>query len=190
MILLVFVLLALVVALLSGGNLRNLAHIQVTHSYLILVSLGIQIVVFSTWWHERIGESLWGEILYALSLLLLVGVVWVNRRVPGLALLGVGLTFNALVILANGGRLPASLQALRTAGIAEAGMAYAASRATNSMLMDESTRLWYLGDIFAIPRGFPLANVYSIGDVLIALGAAWFIFGALRPRSQRPAKGD
>jgi hypothetical protein len=34
------------------------------------------------------------------------------------------------------------------------------------------TRLWFLGDVFAIPAGWPLANVFSVGDVLILLGAA------------------
>ena len=33
--------------------------------------------------------------------------------------------------------------------------------------------LGFLGDVFAIPAGFPLANVFSIGDVLIVLGVAW-----------------
>ena len=34
-------------------------------------------------------------------------------------------------------------------------------------------RLGFLGDVFAIPAGFPLANVFSIGDVLIVLGVGW-----------------
>jgi hypothetical protein len=35
--------------------------------------------------------------------------------------------------------------------------------------------LAFLGDIFVLPRPFPFANVFSIGDVLIGVGGAWFV---------------
>ena len=28
---------------------------------------------------------------------------------------------------------------------------------------------WFLGDVFAIPKGWPLANVFSVGDVVIVI---------------------
>jgi Family of unknown function (DUF5317) len=34
-------------------------------------------------------------------------------------------------------------------------------------------RLAFLGDIFFIPASWPLSNVFSVGDVLIALGIVW-----------------
>jgi hypothetical protein len=51
--------------------------------------------------------------------------------------------------------------------------------------------------VFAIPAGWPLANVFSIGDLLIVLGAAWgahrICGSALVPawrRDERPEIGD
>jgi hypothetical protein len=38
-------------------------------------------------------------------------------------------------------------------------------------------RLAFLGDVFYIPASWPLSNVFSIGDVLIALGVAWALHG-------------
>jgi hypothetical protein len=38
-------------------------------------------------------------------------------------------------------------------------------------------RLAFLGDVFAIPRGWPLANVFSVGDVLIAVGVVVAVHG-------------
>lgn len=35
--------------------------------------------------------------------------------------------------------------------------------------------LLFLGDVFAIPASWPFANVFSVGDVLIAVGAAYSI---------------
>ena len=37
-----------------------------------------------------------------------------------------------------------------------------------------------LTDIFAIPAGLPLANVFSVGDVLIGLGIVVVIAAAMR----------
>jgi hypothetical protein len=39
--------------------------------------------------------------------------------------------------------------------------------------MDANTQLFFLTDIFALPQAFPRANVFSIGDILIAVGAVW-----------------
>ncbi len=38
--------------------------------------------------------------------------------------------------------------------------------------MNEAPALWILTDIFALPPPMPFANVFSIGDVLIAIGVA------------------
>jgi hypothetical protein len=35
-------------------------------------------------------------------------------------------------------------------------------------------------DIFAVPAGVPFANVFSIGDVVIAVGIAWAIAASMR----------
>lgn len=181
MILLLIVLVALGVSLLFGGRFQSLGQVRVRCSYLILVALGIQIIVFSSWWAAL---PLWPwltPLCYAVSLGLLILTVWLNRAVPGFPLLGIGLLLNTVVILANGGSMPASLQALQAAGIATSQAAFEAGRTANSSVMDSSTPLWFLGDIFWIPQPLPLANVFSIGDVLIALGAIWFVVAHTRP---------
>ena len=179
MILLVFVAIGLILALILGGRIENLARVHFRLGYLVLLALAIQVMVFSPWWRRMVGTGFWVEVPYTLSLLLLLLAVWLNRRVPGLLLLGLGLFLNAAVILANGGRMPASLEALRMAGIADSTQSFAALPSTNSSLIGPDTPLWFLGDIFAIPKGIPLANVFSIGDVFIALGAIWFLFGVM-----------
>ncbi len=41
--------------------------------------------------------------------------------------------------------------------------------------------LWFLGDVFALPRELPLTNVFSVGDVFIAVGMIVFIVCATLP---------
>jgi hypothetical protein len=64
--------------------------------------------------------------------------------------------------------MPASAVAWRLAGRP------AASGFANSLPVDHA-RLLFLGDVFAIPHGLPLANVFSVGDVLLVLGLMWMV---------------
>jgi hypothetical protein len=82
---------------------------------------------------------------------------------------------NLLAIALNGGYMPASRHALEVAGEQFAGAA-----ANNSTVIHEGTRLWFLGDVFAIPDGTILSNVFSVGDVLIIAGVAILIATAMR----------
>jgi MFS family permease len=45
-----------------------------------------------------------------------------------------------------------------------------------------SARLPFLGDVFAVPRPLPFHNVFSVGDVCIAIGAAVIVHRACRSR--------
>ena len=80
-------------------------------------------------------------------------------------LIAIGGLANFLAIVANGGVMPASASALRTAGLAADPAGY-----TNSGLV-EHAHLAFLGDVFALPASWPAANVFSVGDLLLAAGA-------------------
>lgn len=181
MIFVAFIILCFILSLLFGGRFENLARVHLRHAWLILLSLGIQIVIFSAWWHEWAKGTYWKEMLYILSLLLLLVAVWMNRHVAGLPLIGLGLLLNSLVIAVNGGRMPASLRALQLAGIADSEAAFEAMRTANSTLIKPGTPLWFLGDIFAVPRQIPFANVFSIGDIALGLGGAVFLYDNMQP---------
>jgi len=182
MILLAFALLALVIALIRGGDITQLARVPFRFGWVALLALGLQILIFSGFWARALLAGL-TPVLYVLSLLMLEFVVVTNWRLPGLAVLGLGLLSNALAIGLNGGRMPASIDALRTSGlilvILKAG---ALGSTTNTALIGPDTRVPFLCDIFAIPESLPLATVFSVGDIFIALGAAWFFLGVVKPK--------
>ena len=174
-----FLVFCFALSLLLDGRPEHLGRVRLRCGYLILLSLGIQIVVFSDWWHRRGIGSDWKEALYLLSLLLLVAAVWNNHGVPGIALIGLGLFFNAVVIMANGGLMPASLSALKMAGIAASEATFETMRTANSALITPDTPLWFLSDIFALPKQIPFANVFSVGDLCLCLGGAIFLFDGM-----------
>ncbi len=145
-----------------GGRVTRLAGVRLRAVGLLVSCLAAQVVIL---------ELLTGpeEILAAVHAVTYVGTgwfLWRNRRVPGLLLVAAGACSNGVTILANGGVLPASPGALAAAGLGDT------DGFTNSGVLDQP-RLWFLGDVFAIPAGWPLANVFSVGDVLILLGACY-----------------
>jgi hypothetical protein len=166
---------AVVLPLLLGGRFSRLAHVQFKHVGGILAALGIQIVIIELLPGPQVLLRVAHLGTYAMAAWFLIA----NRRIPGLWLTGLGAALNGLAIVVNGGTLPAGASALRLAGMQATG-----ERFMNSGILPHP-RLAFLGDIFAIPAGFPLANVFSVGDVLIVLGASWTAFALLGTRWTR-----
>jgi hypothetical protein len=75
-----------------------------------------------------------------------------------------GAASNGITIALNGGQLPASAGALRASGIVKDPRDF-----VNSGLVAHPV-LGFLGDVFAWPAPLPLANMFSVGDVLIVVG--------------------
>ncbi len=164
------VLAGLVVGRLLGGRLANLGELRLRWLPLALLGLGIQVVLFSDF-----GASLAGDLtplVYVVSTGLVLAAVLVNLRVPGLALVALGAGLNLAAILANGGSMPVSADALRSLG-------KPVEDATNSIVVADPP-LAFLTDIFAMPSWLPFANVFSLGDVLIGVGIAVAIVVGMR----------
>ncbi len=97
--------------------------------------------------------------------------VYANRHLPNLWVAVTGGAANLAAIAANGGEMPASRTALVAAGKPVVHQGF-----VNSAPVTHA-RLAFLGDIFSIPRSLPLANVFSVGDVLLLLGAIAMLAG-------------
>jgi uncharacterized protein DUF5317 len=164
-VLVVVVLLAMALVPLARGRLSALLDLRIRWAGLLLLALVIQLVPALV-----PGEaSAWRAGAYIASLPLGLAVVWANRRIPGIWVIGLGAFLNAIAIVANSGVMPASASALRTAGLDPSPGVFVNS----DVLADPE--LLFLGDVFAIPEPWPFANVFSVGDVLLALGAAYAI---------------
>lgn len=178
MILLYAIAAGLLAGRLTGGRIDALGMTRIAWLPVALGGLVLQGVLFSSPVATRIGDA--GPALYVASTLAVFAALLRNLRLPGFPLLAVGALCNLAAILANGGAMPSSPEAwLALDGVARV----PAGEYTNSVLAGPDTLLPWLGDIFVLPRPIPLANVFSIGDVLIGLGAAWYLVVTMR----RPA---
>jgi hypothetical protein len=181
MILGIAVVLVAVTVPLLGGSLARLADLRLRRVWCIGASLGLQVLIISI---IPDGIPGWlGGALYAVSYGLAALFLWANRGVPWLWLVAVGGFANLLAIGANGGVMPASPGALTAAGRALHARGYRNSSDV------AGAHLRFLGDIFALPRQWPLANVFSIGDVLLVLGATLLLHTVGQSRPARWPRG-
>ncbi len=148
---------------LAGGRLSRLASVELRAKPVIYGALVLQVMIVSI---VPGGDPVLHRVLHLVSYALAAVFLFANRRTPGFGLVTVGAALNLLAIAANGGVMPASRSALRAAGELRPDAAF-----INSTVLAHP-RLLFLGDVFAIPSGVPLHNVFSVGDVCIALGAA------------------
>lgn len=164
--------LGVLVGLARGGSLARVAAARFRHAWLLLGALLVQVVIFSPWLAESEWNLRWSATIWVGSLLAaLVGIV-LNLRQPGFAVAALGAALNLAAVLANGGRMPAAPEALALLHGPEGVAALAAGTVvTNSALAGPETALVWLTDIFVLPPWLPGANVFSVGDVLIGLGA-------------------
>jgi hypothetical protein len=161
-----------------GGRPIALGRLRFVWTPLAIAGLAAQIVLFSPAVAELIGDA--GPPLYVASTIAVVAVVVRNITVaPGLALVALGAIANLLAIVANGGYMPVTPEALAASG-------RVVSDAYSNSLESARPALELLVDRFAMPAQIPLANVFSIGDVIVGTGIVIVLVSAMRANA-RPA---
>jgi uncharacterized protein DUF5317 len=153
----------LVLGLASGGNLRNLAKVSVTLSPALIAGV-----------IARLAAPFLGGLAFAASIagLLLVAIVALaNRALPGAWLIAFGALLNGVVTLLNGG-MPIDPGALALLGKAPPSDGL-------HVILGPDTRLPFLADVLLIPV---IGNIYSVGDVVLAVGGFWMVFRLVRSR--------
>lgn len=147
---------------LAGGRLLEFATLRFRHPELLFSAFAVQFAIFKLWPQE---PAWFHSPLYLFSYALGGWFLVLNRKVPGLWLIGVGALCNGLAIAANGGVMPGSVDAFNAAGLVASPEHFVNSRAV------VDARLLFLGDIFAVPSWLPFHNVFSLGDLCIVAGA-------------------
>lgn len=146
---------------LAGGRLARLSSFKIRSTLLLLCGLALQVVITVV---VPDGPDWLNPSVHVLSYLLVLAFLVRNIAVPAMWIVALGGLLNFVVIVANGGVMPATSSALAAVGETSESGAF-----VNSGVLSHPN-LAFLGDTFALPRGMPLNNVFSVGDVLIALG--------------------
>jgi len=187
--LLIAIVVGVLAGLLAGGRISNLLSVRLRYGALILLALGLRSL---TQWLLEEGVTFvadWRIPLFAAIFGMLVVALWLNRSQPGLLLAMVGIAANGLAILVNGGYMPVYMPAVEVAGLTASDLSPAFYVALPTDLgLDFLLAAGPFGDI--LPIAVPLlSNVISVGDVLLAIGIAWFLFSGIARGSADPDAG-
>jgi hypothetical protein len=177
MILPFFVLLTVCSVPLFGGKLVRLGDIRVRAFWAAGLALAMQLVIIDILDHVLPQSA--ATVLHLVSYALAVWFILANAHIPGLWIVVWGGGLNLIAIAANHGVMPASPEAVRTAGLIE-DVGFSNSVAT------PNARFAGLGDVFALPKRFPLSNVFSVGDIILVIGLAVVFHSACGSRLRRP----
>jgi hypothetical protein len=187
MVLVLSIVLALIIGWATGGSIMNVTRVHFRWLPVVVVAALIQVLIFTPILgrEELIHRA--GPYIYIGTVLATLTVILLNRHIPGMKIVAIGAALNALVIIANGGFMPSPASELHNAGKLTKvesteqtpGSDYVLS---NSVIADDDTRLRFLGDVMSIPRGIPMANVISIGDIVLALGIAVTVLRVMHMR--------
>jgi Family of unknown function (DUF5317) len=147
---------------LAGGRIAALADLRFRAAGLLMAAIVAQVLIVSVFPQ---GSATFHNAVHIATYVVVAVFVVLNRRIPWVWLVALGGALNFAAIAANGGVMPAAPRALRGAGFALDPAGF-----TNSGAVSHP-HLQFLGDVFWIPSSFPISNVFSVGDVLILLGA-------------------
>jgi MFS family permease len=165
---------------LTGGRLGRLADLRLRRWGILALAFVLQLVALKGGLPENVAAGL-NLSTYALGIWYLAA----NLHIPGMWLVALGTGTNILAMVANKGIMPTTEKALESAGLSTGN----GSTFVNSAVLPDA-RIEFFGDIFAVPKGLPLHNVFSVGDILIILGALVAVHRICRSRLLPRTGGD
>ena len=171
----------LLIGLVTGGSPSRLGDLRFRWAPLIAIGMAVQLLLFSSPLGNALGPA--APAVYIASNALVLVAVASNLAIPGFVLVLLGGLSNLIAIVANGGYMPVSHDALVAIG-------RGAREGYSNNVQTEQVLLWPLTDLFAMPAWVPMANIFSVGDVLIGVGAAIAVVAAMHgrgPLRERPA---
>ena len=174
MILIICLAVGLALRVLSGRGLSSLAHARLrgeTPLLLLLLLQALLPLLRLTGGAAHVAFYFW-----LATFPVLASVAWLNRSQPGMAVLGLGLLLNFVVIGVNGGMpvLPAAI-------VAVTGTARLHSIPAGDfvhLVGSGMTRLPWLADSLPLPGPTWLRSVASAGDCLLFVGVAAYLAAA------------
>ena len=146
------------------------------------VALAIQLIAIFA---DLGSDDLFRRILFIASYLLLIVFVFANVRRPSVALFGVGVLLNFLPIITNGGLMPITPETLQKTGeVPEDARIGEWVKDTKDVLLErDDVHLYFFSD--RLTSDLSPSRAFSIGDVVLIVGAVVLLLDLLLPRPYR-----
>lgn len=167
---------------LRSRSLAGLDRARVVWWPLAIASFGLQLVLFNPPTDRQPWAISWGPWIWVGCLVAMLAVLVRNTMSGGpqrkaWCLAALGVAANLAVVVTNSGSMPQSPEARLAVRGRPLIVDGAPAQLRNVAPAGPETRLGWLGDVIPQPAWMPMANVVSIGDLLMTTALAWWAYG-------------
>jgi len=173
------IIISIIIGLLRKGKLSSLSQISLKKIELIVLACLIQggIIFLGS---KKIKFVLdYSSYMIIFSYIVLLLAVWYNKNIKGMKIIALGIIFNFIVIVANGGHMPVLLSSLYKAGLNDFALVLKEGTYVTHALVTEKTLFRFLADVIPLSPPFPDPSVVSAGDFLMFYGVFSLIQNAM-----------
>lgn len=173
------IIISIIIGLLRNGKLSSLSEISLKKIELIVLACLIQggLIFLGS---KNIKFVLdYSSYMIIFSFIVLLLAVWYNKDLKGIKIITLGIIFNFIVIVVNGGHMPVLLSSLYKAGLDDFALILKEGTYVTHTLVTEKTLFRFLADVIPLPPPFPDPSVVSVGDFLMFYGVFSLIQNAM-----------
>jgi len=176
------IIISIIIGLLRKGKLSSLSQISLKRIELIVLACLIQggIIFLGSKEIKFVLDYIPYMIIFSYIVLLLA--VWYNKTLKGIKIIALGIIFNFIVIVANGGHMPVLLSSLYKAGLNDFALVLKEGTYITHVLISEKTLFKFLADVIPLSPPSPDPSVVSAGDFLMFYGVFSLIQNAMLKR--------
>ena len=180
------IIISIIIGLLRNGKLSSLSQISLTKIELIVLACLIQAgLIFLG--SKKVKFVLdYSSYMIIFSYIVLLLAVWYNKELKGMNFIALGIIFNFIVIVANGGHMPVLLSSLHKAGLNDFVLVLEEGSYVTHTLITEKTLFRFLADVIPLSPPSPDPSVVSAGDFLMFYGVFSLIQNAMVKKEQNP----
>jgi len=176
------IIISIIIGLLRNGKLSSLSQISLKRIELIVLACLIQggLIFLGS---RKVKFVLdYSSYMIIFSYIVLLLAVWYNKKLKGIKIITLGIIFNFIVIVANGGHMPVLLNSLYKAGLNDFALVLKEGTYVTHTLITEKTLFGFLADVIPLPPPFPDPSVVSVGDFFMFYGVFNLIQNAMVKR--------
>jgi len=186
------IIISIIIGLLRNGKLSSLSQISLKRIELIVLACLIQAGLIFLGSREIKFVLDYSSSMIIFSYIVLLLAVWHNKELKGMNFIALGIIFNFVVIIANGGHMPVLLNSLYKVGLDIDSFALVLKEGTyvTHTLITEKTLFRFLADVIPLSPPFPDPSVISAGDFLMFYGVFSLIQNAMLKKELNPEENE
>ena len=182
------IIISIVIGLFRKGKLSSLSQISIKKIELIVLACLIQGGIIFLGSKEIKFVLDYSPYMIIFSYIVLLLAVWYNKTLKGIKIIALGIIFNFIVIVANGGHMPVLLSSLYKVGLNDFALVLKEGTYTTHILISEETLFRFLADVIPLSPPSPDPSVVSAGDFLMFYGVFGLIQNAMLKKQNSEEK--